>query len=145
MCCVERIEKEMNMLNLFTPALAGMFSALLRSRGDIASISGASEDVVNRVLTAAEQHIGKDERLQAQLFAEMESARQHDVKTFDGKDRATNALRSSVRPLITFVAMGWYVYARLNAIPLMPEDYAIIGGILAFWFGFRPFEKMRSS
>jgi len=37
--------------------------------------------------------------------------------------------------------MAWYIYARLNDIPLQAEDYAIIGGIMAFWFGFRPFEK----
>lgn len=131
------------MLNVLAPALAGIFSALLKQRGDIATVSGASEDVVNRVLTAAEQHLSKDERLQAQIFAEMESARSHDANTFDKTDVIANRLRSSVRPIVTFAAMGWYVFARVEGIALAPEDYAIIGGILAFWFGMRPLEKIK--
>lgn len=131
------------MLNIITPALAGIFSALVQRRGEIASVSGAPEDIVNRVLNAAEAHISKDERLQAQIFAEMESARAHDANTFDKTDKQANRLRSSVRPIITFAAMGWYICARVEGIALTPEDYAIIGGILAFWFGFRPFEKAK--
>jgi len=44
---------------------------------------------------------------------------------------------------VTFAAMSWYLYARTQGIELTQEDYAIIGGVLAFWFGFRPFEKRR--
>lgn len=129
------------MLQVLAPALAGIFSALVKQREAISSSSGVSEDIVNRVLTAAEQHIGKDERLQQQLFAEVENARQHDVATFSPDTVGVNILRGAVRPVVTFMAMGWYIYARVQGVALLPEDYAIIGGILAFWFGFRPFEK----
>ncbi len=71
------------------------------------------------------------------------NARKHDIATFDKNDLFSNRLRSIVRPICTLIAISWYVYARANEIPLGKEDYAIIGGILAFWFGFRPFEKKR--
>jgi hypothetical protein len=55
--------------------------------------------------------------------------------------RFVNVLRGIVRPVITLTAFFWYVYARATNVPMGAEDYAIVGGIMAFWFGFRPFEK----
>lgn len=131
-------------LQTVVPALAGIFSALVQGRQNISAESGVREDVVQRVLGAAEAYVSKDERVQAQLLAELENARAHDAVTFDKTDMAANRLRSSVRPIVTFAAMGWYVYARIEGIELAAEDYAIVGGVLAFWFGFRPFEKSRA-
>ena len=99
------------------------------------------ESIVSKVLGAVEDYANKDERMQAFLAEQINKARSHDIATFDKTDKFSNRLRSSVRPLTTFAAMAWYIYARLNEIPLQAEDYAIIGGIMAFWFGFRPFEK----
>lgn len=75
------------------------------------------------------------------MAEQLKSARMHDAQIFDATDKFSNTLRSSVRPIITIAAMGWYIWARANGVPLEGEDYAIIGGVLAFWFGFRPFEK----
>jgi len=36
---------------------------------------------------------------------------------------------------------SWYVYARANGIELQEYDWYIIGGVIAFWFGFRPLEQ----
>jgi len=131
------------MLQLAVPVLTGILRALSARKSEISKTSGVAENVVSEVLGAAENYASKDERLQAQIFQELADARAHDMGTFDKTDTAANRLRSSVRPLVTFAAMGWYVFARIEGIELMPEDYAIIGGVLAFWFGFRPFEKVK--
>lgn len=129
------------MIQLATTVLGGLFGLLKGNTKSIASEAGVDEGVVGRVLGAVEAYATKDERMQAFLAEQIDKARQHDVATFDKTDLFSNRLRSSVRPLTTFAAMAWYIYARLNDIPLAAEDYAIIGGVMAFWFGFRPFEK----
>ncbi|NBX75139.1 MAG: hypothetical protein EBQ92_01115 [Proteobacteria bacterium] len=129
------------MLNIAAPIIGGIFDLLKGDSKQIAKNSGLEEGVVGKVLGAVEAYATRDERLQAMLAAEIDKARQHDVTTFDKNDLFSNRLRSSVRPLITFAAMAWYIYARLTGIPLAGEDYAIIGGVMMFWFGFRPFEK----
>lgn len=129
------------MLNIAAPIIGGIFDLLKGDSKQIAKTSGLEEGVVGKVLGAVEAYATRDERLHAMLAAEIDKARQHDVTTFDKNDLFSNRLRSSVRPLITFAAMAWYIYARLTGIPLVGEDYAIIGGVMMFWFGFRPFEK----
>ena len=129
------------MIQLVTTVLGGLFGLLKGNTKSIASEAGVDEGIVGKVLGAVEAYATKDERMQAFLAEQINKARQHDVATFDKTDLFSNRLRSTVRPLTTFAAMGWYIYARLNDIPLAAEDYAIIGGVMAFWFGFRPFEK----
>mgnify|MGYP005686751617 FL=1 len=129
------------MIQIATTVLGGLFGLLKGSSKSIAGKAGVDESIVSKVLGAVEDYANKDERMQAFLAEQINKARQHDIATFDKADKFSNRLRSSVRPLTTFAAMAWYIYARLNDIPLQAEDYAIIGGIMAFWFGFRPFEK----
>lgn len=129
------------MIQLATTVLGGLFGLLKGNTKSIASEAGVDEGIVGKVLGAVEAYATKDERMQAFVAEQIDKARQHDIATFDKTDLFSNRLRSSVRPLTTFAAMGWYIYARLNDIPLAAEDYAIIGGVMAFWFGFRPFEK----
>ncbi|MBI1362718.1 MAG: hypothetical protein GC134_01935 [Proteobacteria bacterium] len=119
--------------------LIGPLLSLFRRRG----VEGVAQDATEQVVSALEAFLHKDEEA-AKLTADyMDQARKHDIATFDAQDRFANRMRACVRPACTFVALCWYVYARANGIELQPEDYAIIGGILAFWFGFRPFEKRR--
>lgn len=129
------------MIQIATTVLGGLFGLLKGNSKSIAGKAGVDESIVGKVLGAVEDYANKDERMQAFLAEQINKARQHDIATFDKTDKFSNRLRSSVRPLTTFAAMAWYIYARLNEIPLQAEDYAIIGGIMAFWFGFRPFEK----
>lgn len=131
------------MIQIATTVLGGLFSLFKGNTKSIANKAGVDESVVGKVLGAVEDYANKDERMQEFLAEQINKARQHDIATFDKTDKFSNRLRSSVRPLTTFAAMAWYIYARLNDIPLQAEDYAIIGGIMAFWFGFRPFEKRR--
>lgn len=121
----------------------GLFSLIKGGTSSIAKETGVDEGIVSKVVNAVEAYTTKDERAQKFLAEQMELARQHDIATFDKDNVYVNALRSSVRPLVTFSAMGWYLYARVNGIELLEEDYAIIGGVLAFWFGFRPFDKRK--
>lgn len=121
--------------------IGGLFSLLKGDAKQIAQDAGVEEGVISKVLGAVETYATKDERLQAFLAEQIDKARQHDIATFDKTDLFSNRLRSSVRPLVTFAAMTWYIYARVNNIPLQAEDYALIGGVTAFWFGCRLFEK----
>lgn len=131
------------MIQFIAPVLTTIFSLLKEDDANIAKSAGVSPNVLNKVTHVIEGYLTKDEKM-LQLSAElMQQARQHDIETFDKHDKFSNCLRSCVRPIATFVALFWYVYARLHDIPLASEDYAIIGGILAFWFGFRPFEKRK--
>jgi hypothetical protein len=118
------------------PVITSLIS-LFRNR----QVPGVSPDVVQSVLDELEAFSKKDTEAQNLMAEQLNSARTHEAQTFDATDKFSNTLRSSVRPVITMAAMGWYIWARANGVPLEGEDYAIIGGVLAFWFGFRPFEK----
>jgi hypothetical protein len=123
--------------SLVVPGLQALF-AFLGARRERAEEKAGLAGQVEKALDA---YTGKDEKLVAVLMGEIEKARQHDAATLEREDRLVNRLRGLVRPVVTLVAFAWYVLARVCGIPLMAEDYAIVGGILAFWFGFRPFEK----
>ncbi len=129
------------MLQLALPILSVLAQTLLNRQSDIAKQTGLPEDTVQKVSTAVNDFLSRDERAAAAIMAEIEKARHHDVETAAGAPPLVVLLRGLVRPVITLAACFWYIFARLNNVPLLAEDYAIIGGIMAFWFGFRPFEK----
>lgn len=133
------------MLNIVAPLIGGLFDLLKGNTKDIAQTTGVEEGIVGKVLGAVEAYATKDERLQTMVAEQLDKARQYDISTFDTNDLFSNRLRSCVRPLVTFSAMAWYIYARLSGVVLAVEDYTLVGGIIAFWFGFRPFEKSKSS
>ena len=124
-------------------AITGLFSLFSGAASSISKGIGVDEGIVTKVIKGIEHYASKDERVQKFWAEQMQNARKHDIATFDKTDVFSNRLRSAVRPFCTMVALLWYVYARSNEIPLGQEDYAIVGGILAFWFGFRPFEKRK--
>ncbi len=119
----------------------GVLSVLSNGKSAIARGAGVDESTVGAVLKGVDVYLSKDERARTQLNDFVKDARAHDTATFVKDDLFSNRLRSMVRPVVTFAAMGWYLYARSHGIALTQEDYAIVGGVLAFWFGFRPFEK----
>ena len=129
------------MMQLALPLLASIVSLFDSKRKVLAETAGVTEDVMAVVSRTMTDFLTKDEKVMELTMKHMQDARSHDIATFDKADVMSNRLRSVVRPVCTFIAIGWYVYARVNNIPLQQEDFAIVGGILAFWFGFRPFEK----
>lgn len=129
------------MLAAILPFITQIISLVRDSKNDIAAKTGVSPDAVDKVTTAIESYINKDERVLQLAEQAINNARQHDTSTYNPQDKLVNTARGLVRPICSFIAIVWYVAARASGIPLLPEDYAIIGGILAFWFGFRPFEK----
>jgi hypothetical protein len=129
------------MLQAALPILGVLADALLTRKADIAKQTGLPEDAVGKVGAAVSDFLTRDERAAAAVMAEIEKARQHDAATGAEAPPVVVLLRGLVRPIITLAACFWYIFARLNNVPLLAEDYAIIGGIMAFWFGFRPFEK----
>lgn len=124
------------MLPALLPLVGSLVGGFVKKKGKGLGIPEGVGEAFNEYLT-------KDQKALEQINGFVENARKHDIATFDKTDKFSNRLRSSVRPLTTFAAMAWYIYARLNDIPLNAEDYAIIGGVMAFWFGFRPFEKAK--
>lgn len=131
------------MIPLLTTALPAIFSFMKSDKKKLADEAGVEEGMFDGVMGVIENYLTKDERAQKFWAEQMDNARKHDIATFDINDKFINRMRSSVRPVVTFVALAWYIYARVNDITLTSEDYAIVGGILAFWFGFRPFEKRK--
>lgn len=129
------------MIQYLGPVLSSVISLLQKDSHHLAKSAGVSKEIMGQVTNAMQNYLSKDERMLKLSNELMKQAREHDVATFDKYDKFSNRLRSVVRPISTFIALIWYVYARLNEIELSTEDYTIIGGILAFWFGFRPFEK----
>lgn len=98
---------------------------------------GLTQDITNGI--SAYLHANKN--LEKQIVAEVDKARQHDIAIGLNASKFIINLRGFIRPLCTIAAFIWYIYAKLNNIELISEDYSIIGGTLAFWFGFRSYEK----
>ncbi|NBV54241.1 MAG: DUF3243 family protein [Proteobacteria bacterium] len=124
-------------------AVAGLIGDLLQKRKvELARQVGVSEETVTELGKSIGDYLSRDERALAAVMAEIDKARGHDTAmNAVNMPPLVDLLRGLVRPVITFAAFGWYVGARILDVPLGAEDYAMVGGILAFWFGFRPFEK----
>ena len=129
------------MLAVALPLLTSLVGLLRDRRDSVAQQTGVKSEDVVKISDAFEAFLTKDERALKLASDELQRAWQHDIATQVQDIWLVNFARGMVRPLVTMVALLWYVYARVENIPLQQEDYAIIGGVLAFWFGFRPFEK----
>ena len=131
----------MPLFNTALPILGVVADYMLSRKADVARQTGLPEETIGKVSAAVADFLTQDERAQAAVMAEIDKARVHDTAANDNAPPIVQLLRGLVRPIITLAACFWYIYARLNGVDLTTEDYAIIGGIMAFWFGFRPFEK----
>ena len=129
------------MMAILAPILTSLLSAINLNKDDLAKKAGVSTSSIQKVSSVLHEYLSKGEKLMQLEQEFMNKAREHDIKTFVEGNNLVNSLRSLVRPICTFVSLAWYVYARVHGIELIAEDYAIIGGVLAFWFGFRPFDK----
>jgi hypothetical protein len=123
------------------PVMGLVADILSRKSEEIGKNVGVSAESVAKIGAVVERYVTQDERAQQMLNDELERARQHDVATSAKAPPVVELLRGLVRPVVTLLAFGWYVWARAVGISLGSEDYALIGGVVAFWFGFRPFEK----
>ena len=133
----------MSMIGLAIPVIEAVVGFLEERKAEVAKATGISSDVMDRVSTVIGDFLNKDERAQQAIMTEIDKARDADtaMNAQGTMPPLVNLLRGLVRPIVTFTAFFWYVYARCSGVALGPEDYAIVGGIMAFWFGFRPFEK----
>lgn len=130
----------MSLMNIAVPIVAALVEILRSRKEEVAKQTGVSKEAVGQVGDLLEQYLTRDERAMQVVMAEIEKARQHDAATLSAVP-IVELLRGLVRPVITLTAFAWYVLARVQGVTLTPEDYALIGGIVAFWFGFRTFEK----
>jgi hypothetical protein len=126
---------------LVLPVIQVIVGYLLARKAEVANMTGLNEDNVGKVGEALQHFLTQDTNAQQLVYDQIDKARQADVATAAGAPPVVLLLRGLVRPIVTFTAFGWYVVARASGVTLGSEDYAMIGGIVAFWFGFRPFEK----
>lgn len=131
----------MSLLTVALPIVSTVVDLLRSNKDDVARQVGVSPDAVGQVGDALQDYLSKDEKALKAVMDEIERARQHDIATGVGAPPIVVLLRGLVRPVITLTAFAWYVSARVAGVALTGEDYALIGGIVAFWFGFRSFEK----
>lgn len=131
-----------NLVSLALPLLEAVVGYVSSRKSDIARDTGLSEDTVGQVSDSVTGYLSQDERALAAVMAEIDKAREHDSSlNTPNLPVFVAATRAMVRPVITLVAFLWFVYARCAGIELSAEDYTIVGGVMAFWFGLRPFEK----
>ena len=132
----------MGMISLAVPVIQAITGLLSERKADVADKTGLSVETVGKVSTVMNDLLTKDERVVDAIMAEIDKARAHDsAMAASNILPVVSLLRGLVRPVITLTAFFWYVYARCMGLPMESEDYAIVGGIMAFWFGLRPFEK----
>lgn len=148
------------MLALLSP-LVGIFGSLLPS---IVRIFERKQELKHEIeltkikldasLEAAKANISLEE-IKAEV-AEGQSIRDHD-KSIDG-GKFLNALRASIRPVITYIFFFLFVAVKVSAAYVMlangqsvpemldavwdTETMALFATIMAFWFGSRVIEKM---
>ena len=131
----------MGLVNFALPILQAVGTMLEQRKESVAEKTGLSVETVGKVSGVVNDLLTKDERVAGAIMAEIDRARAHDTAMMEQATPFVTLLRGLVRPVITLTAFFWYVYARCTGLPMSGEDYAIVGGIMAFWFGLRPFEK----
>ncbi|PZP39005.1 MAG: hypothetical protein DI585_05520 [Pseudomonas fluorescens] len=132
----------MSILTMALPIVTAINGLLNDKKADVAAKTGLSVETVGKVSGVVGDLLTKDERVVEAIMAEVDKARTHDAGMVASNILPlVSLLRGLVRPVITLTAFFWYVYARCAGLPMNGEDYAIVGGIMAFWFGLRPFEK----
>ncbi|MCP5405775.1 MAG: hypothetical protein H6922_06105 [Pseudomonadaceae bacterium] len=129
----------MSVVQVAVPIVEALIEALSGRRDDVAKQTGVDGGTVEKVSAALQDYLSRDEKALQVVMAEIDKARQHDMAL--KVPPVVELLRGIVRPLITLTAFAYYVGARISGVALLPEDYTLIGGIVAFWFGFRSFEK----
>lgn len=102
---------------------------------------GINDNALDEISKYLKDDLTFNSELEKEIIQEVEKARHHDLLTSKNINNIVNNIRGIVRPLCTLIAFSWYIYAKLNSIDLNSQDYSIIGGTLAFWFGFRSYEK----
>lgn len=133
----------MGAIGFALPVIQAITGFLSERKVDVADKTGLSVETVGKVSSVVNDLLTKDERVVEAIMAEIDKARAHD-NAMEASNilPVVSLLRGLVRPVITLTAFFWYVYARCAGLPMNGEDYAIVGGIMAFWFGLRPFEKI---
>tara|TARA_Y100001960_G_C14503829_1_gene742972 strand:- start:228 stop:629 length:402 start_codon:yes stop_codon:yes gene_type:complete len=128
---------------MFKLAVAGVIAKILSNfaKSDKAKSLGINDVVVNEVSNYIKADKIFEQEIDQHLSKELEKARKHDNDINSQVSSYVINIRGLIRPICTVAAFIWYVYAKLNNIDLDSQDYSIIGGILAFWFGFRSYEK----
>ncbi|MCP4355505.1 MAG: hypothetical protein GY793_07720 [Proteobacteria bacterium] len=127
------------MLKILTAGLLGnALSSFAKSK------KGIDLGINDEIVKAVSEYLERDIKLEKEILSQIESARSHDLNTSSKNSSIINNIRGIVRPICTFIAFAWYLYAKIHNIALTVEDYTIIGGILAFWFGFRSIDKKSS-
>ncbi len=98
------------------------------------------EEIKSKLKLTLLQQALEEKRL---VFQDLENARElyREELREQGVSTFVKNLRALVRPVIAFSSIGFYIGAKVNGIQLTEFDYYLIGGVFAFYFGLRTFEK----
>lgn len=153
----------MSFIALLSPLL-GVFTSLVPGILDMFKQRQENQherDMVKLRMDAAAQGVDLSIKLEeAKADAnEGESIRQHDSALSGGK--FIDALRSSIRPVITYVFFFLFVAIKVSALVVMlqtgmpitealpaiwdTETTALFGAIMGFWFGSRTIERQKKA
>ena len=84
-------------------------------------------------------------KIKASIMDEVKQAQDFFLAYFTatmGKDEPWYSPNKLFRPLCSFGAISFYVYARIHGIELTNDDRILIGGVVGFWFSGRTLEKI---
>lgn len=144
------------LLGVFTSVIPGVLD-MFRQRQE----NQHERDMVKLRMDAAAQGVDLNIKLEeAKADAnEGESIRQHDSAISGGK--FIDALRASIRPVITYVFFFLFVAIKVSALIVMlktgmpitealpaiwdTETTALFGAIMGFWFGSRTIERQKKA
>lgn len=144
------------LLGVFTSVIPGILE-MFKQRQEYAH----ERDMVKLRMDAAAQGVDLNIRLEeAKADAnEGESIRQHDSSLSGGK--FIDALRASIRPVVTYVFFILFVVIKVSALIVMlktgmpitealpaiwdTETTALFGAIMGFWFGSRTIERYKKA
>lgn len=81
------------------------------------------------------------------VFQDLQNARElyKEELREKGVYKWVKSLRALVRPVIAYISIAFYVYAKYRGIELSGMDYSLIGGVFAFYFGLRHLEKRKGA
>jgi hypothetical protein len=130
----------MGLFDVALPLVSTVVGLVRDNKDGLAKAVGVDPDTIGKVGDALQDYLTRDARALKAVMDEIDRARQYDVQTSAGAPPVVLLLKGLVRPIVTFTAFIWYVFARVDGIALTDADYALVGGIVAFWFGFRSFE-----
>ena len=123
------------------PIISEIFGLIDTAIDKIFPDANKKEEIKAQMKIALLEQAMEEKRL---LFADLQNARELYKEELREKGvwSVVKSIRAMVRPAIAYSSVAFYIYAKLQGIPLTQLDYALLMGVFGFYFGVRTIEKM---